>query len=121
MRFLTNEEIEIRKEKSYKRERKAEFFEKVLSLLRCIFFPPLSTAFHLVSFVSRGIGFIASFGLIVGVYNLYQSFVAFRNNVPLAEIETLSKGVSFIILPFIVYAIAEITERIYVWFEDNTF
>lgn len=121
MRFLTQEEIEYRREKDRKRKRREAFYAKVKSCLRCIFYTPLSIAFHAVSFVSRGIGFIASFGLIAGVYYLYQSFVAFRNNVPLAEIEVLSKGILLTVLPFIVYAIAEITERLYRWFENNAF
>lgn len=119
--FYTEEEMREYRERERKMEKREKFFAKIFSCLRCIFYTPLSIAFHAVSFVARGIGFVSSFGLIAGVYYLYQSFVAFRNGVPLAEIETLLTGIELVVAPFIIYAIAEISERIYHWFENNAF
>ena len=121
MRYMTKEEI-IKREKKMKRKKKTEvIFDNLFSGLRTVIYTPLSIAFHAVSFIARGIGFISSFGLIVSVYYFYQSFCAFSNGTPLKEINTIEAAIMFLIFPFIAYGIAEITERIYGYFEDNAF
>lgn len=117
MRFMTEEEIIARDEKLRKIRRREAFFESIMSCVRPIVFTPLSIMFHLISFVARGIGCVSSFGLVLGFYRLYQSFVAFKNGVPLGEIDTIGKALPLIFVPFIAYAVSEITGRIYEYFE----
>lgn len=120
--YVPTDEEKVEIEKRRRRiNRRREFFEKLLSGLRSVFYPPLSIAFHVVSFVTKGIGCITSIGLIAGVYYLYQSFSALFKGVPFAEIETFSKAVPVIIVPFIAFAVSVVTEKIYCYFEDNAF
>ena len=79
---VQTEEYEKSKENFNKIEKWEKFFISVFSGLRTIIYTPLSIAFHAVSFVAKGIGYIFSFGLIAGVYYLYQSFCAFKIGVP---------------------------------------
>ena len=72
----TDEEYEKSKKNFKKKEKRDMFFVSIFSGLRTIIYTPLSIAFHAVSFVAKGIGYISSFGLIAGVYYLYQSFCA---------------------------------------------
>lgn len=110
-----------------KREREAKRKEKKSIVknsffggLRTIVCTPLSIAFHAVSFVSKGIGYISSFGLIAGVYYLYQSFSALFKGVPFAEVDTFGKAFSFIIFPFIAYGISVVTEKVWLYLEAKT-
>ena len=82
---------------------------------------PLSIAFHAVSFVAKGIGYISSFGLIAGVYYLYQSFCAFKSGIPFGEIGELNKAVCFIIFPFVAYLVSYVCEKIHIYFEENVY
>ena len=82
----TEEEYEKSKKNFKKIEKREKFFSSVFSGLRTIIYTPLSIAFHAVSFVEKGIGCISSFGLIAGVYYLYQSFCAFKSGVSFGEI-----------------------------------
>lgn len=101
---VQTEEEQARSKKYFKKkEKRDKFFGSVFSGLRTIIYTPLSIAFHAVSFVAKGIGYISSFGLIAGVYYLYQSFCAFKSGVPFGEIGELSKAVGFIVFPFIAY------------------
>ena len=90
-------EYEKSKKNFKKIEKWEKFFISVFSRLRTIIYTPLSIAFHAVSFVAKGIGYISSFGLIAGVYYLYQSFCAFKIGVPFGKIGELSKAVGFIV------------------------
>lgn len=116
---LTDEEYEKSKKYFKKKEKRDKFFIPIFSGLRTIIYTPLSIAFHAVSFGAKGIGYISSFGLIAGVYYLYQSFCAFRSGVPIGEIAELSKAVGFIVFPFIAYLVSYICEKIYIYFEEN--
>lgn len=116
---LTDEEYEKSKKNFRKIEKREKFFSSVFSGLRTIIYTPLSIAFHAVSFVAKGIGYISSFGLIAGVYYLYQSFCAFKSGIPIGEIGELSKAVGFIVFPFIVYLISYVCEKIYTYLEEN--
>ena len=77
------------KEENKKEEKKAVAKNGFFAILRTIICTPLSIAFHAISFVSRGIGYISSFGLLIGFYYLYQAFSALFNGVAFAEIESL--------------------------------
>lgn len=98
-----------------------EFFISVFSRLRTIIYTPLSIAFHAVSFVAKGIDYIFSFGLIAGVYYLYQSFCAFKSGIPFEEIGELSKAVGFIVFSFIAYLVSYVSRKIYTYFEKNAY
>lgn len=93
----------------------------IFSGLRTIIYTPLSIAFHAVSFVAKGIGYISSFGLIAGVYYLYQSFCAFKSGIPFGEIGELNKAVCFIIFPFVAYLVSYVCEKIHIYFEENAY
>ena len=78
----------------------------------------LHATIHCVScsfFCSKRIGYISSFGLIAGVYYLYQSFCAFKSGIPFGEIGELNKAVCFIIFPFVAYLVS------YVYAKKSTF
>ena len=62
-----------------------------------------------------------AFGLIAGVYYLYQSFCAFKSGVPFGEIGELSKAVGFIVFPFIAYLVSYVSRKIYTYFEENAY
>ncbi len=109
-------------EKQRKKRRKIEKMKnRFLGAARSIVYTPLGIAFHAVSFVARGIGYISSFGLIIGVYYLYQSICAFTDGVPIGEIATIRKAVAFMIVPFIAYAVSVIAEKLQSYFEGNAF
>ena len=78
---MTDEEYARSEKRIEKSEKRYKFFGSVFSELRTIIYTPLSIAFHAVSYVAKGIGYISSFGLIAGVYYLYQSFCAFKSGV----------------------------------------
>lgn len=117
----TEEEYEKSKKNFKKKEKRDMFFVSVFSGLRTIIYTPLSIAFHAVSFVAKWIGYISSFGLIAGVYYLYQSFCAFKSGVPFGEIGELNKAVCFIIFPFVAYLVSYVCEKIHIYFEENAY
>lgn len=104
---------------------RSKFFEKIfgaiLSALRTIIYTPLSIAFHVISIVSRIIGGVSSVGLLLGAYDVYQGVRELMNGVPFSEIAMFGKAVPFIVTPFAAYAVAVITEHIYLYFENNNF
>ena len=110
---------EIPSQPEIKQEAVASVF--IFSGLRTIIYTPLSIAFHAVSFVAKGIGYISSFGLIAGVYYLYQSFCAFKSGIPFGEIGELNKAVCFIIFPFVAYLVSYVCEKIHIYFEENAY
>lgn len=112
------EEIEKRRKKHNKIEKMKNSF---LGVARTIFYTPLGIAFHAVSFVARGIGYISSFGLIAGAYYLYQSICAFTDGVAIGEIDIIRKAVAFIIVPFTAYTVSVIAEKLQNYFEENAF
>lgn len=115
------EEYEKSKKNFKKIEKWEKFFSSVFSGLRTIIYTPLSIAFHAVSFVAKRIGYIFSFGLIAGVYYLYQSFCAFKIGVPFGEIGELSKAVGFIVFSFIAYLVSYVSRKIYTYFKENAY
>lgn len=117
----TDEEYEKSKKNFKKKEIRDMFFVSIFSGLRTIIYTPLSIAFHAVSFVAKGIGYISSFGLIAGVYYLYQSFCAFKSGIPFGEIGELNKAVCFIIFPFVAYLVSYVCEKIHIYFEENAY
>ena len=124
--FRTYSEAESKK-RIERIEKKLEAVEKkkarrkgFVSAVKSIICTPLSIAFHAISFVSKGIGYISSFGLLIGFYYLYQAFSALFNGVAFAEIETFGKAVPFLIFPFIAYGISVVTEKIWLYLESQS-
>lgn len=118
---MTDEEYARSQKRIEKSEKRYKFFGSAFSELRTIIYTPLSIAFHAVSFVAKGIGYISSFGLIAGVYYLYQSFCAFKSGIPFGEIGELNKAVCFIIFPFVAYLVSYVCEKIHIYFEENAY
>ena len=117
----------ISEEEAKKREKKRESVVKskarrkgVVGAVKNIVCTPLSIAFHAISFVSKGVGYISSFGLIAGFYYLYQSFSALFKGVAFAEIESFGKAVPFLIFPFIAYGISVVTEKVWLYLESQS-
>ena len=117
----------ISEEEAKKREKKRESVVKkkarrngVVGAVKNIICTPLSIAFHAISFVSKGVGYISSFGLIAGFYYLYQSFSALFKGVAFADIESFGKAVPFIIFPFIAYGISVVTEKVWLYLESQS-
>ena len=117
----------ISEEEAKKREKKRESVVKSKARRKCvvgavknIVCTPLSIAFHAISFVSKGVGYISSFGLIAGFYYLYQSFSALFKGVAFAEIESFGKAVPFLIFPFIAYGISVVTEKVWLYLESQS-
>ena len=84
----------------------------------------LHATIHCVScsfFCSKRDCYISSFGLIAGVYYLYQSFCAFKSGIPFGEIGELNKAVCFIIFPFVAYLVSYVCEKIHIYFEENAY
>jgi len=119
MRFMTEEEYEKSLEKFEKTRKRDAIFEAIGICLRRIFFTPLSIFFHVIAFVTKGVGYVASFGMFVGVYNLYKAIKAIMGGAPIGEVSELPSGIALILLPFVVFAISVITERLYIYLEDH--
>lgn len=124
IRFPSDEELESYRlkmeEEDRKEEKKAVAKNGFFAMLRTIICTPLSIAFHAISFVSKGIGYISSFGLLIGFYYLYQSFSALFKGVSFAEIETFGKAVPFLVFPFIAYGISVVTEKVWLYLESKS-
>lgn len=120
-RLMTEEEIEERNEKLRRNAKRDAIIKSILSCVRTIVYTPLSIAFHAVSFVTRGIGCVSAFGMLIGGYHLYKGISDITNGVSFGEINAFEKAVPFFIVPFIAYGISVITEKIYLYFENNAF
>lgn len=124
MRYLTDlsEKEKERRDKRLRREAKRdEIVGSIMSCVRTIIYTPLSIAFHAVSFVTRGIGCVSAFGMLLGGYRVYEGFVALKKGAAFGEIDSFQKAVPLFIIPFIAYGISVITEKIYRYLEDNAF
>ena len=111
------ERIEKKLEADEKKKARRKGF---VSAVKSIICTPLSIAFHAISFVSKGIGYISSFGLIIGFYYLYQSFSALFKGVAFAEIETFGKAVPFLAFPFIAYGVSVVTGKVWLYLESQS-
>lgn len=111
------EALEKKKEAVVRKKARRKGF---VSAVKSIICTPLSIAFHAISFVSKGIGYISSFGLLIGFYYLYQSFSALFKGVAFAEIETFGKAVPFLVFPFIAYGVSVVTEKVWLYLEAQS-
>lgn len=112
-------------EKDNQRYRRRQVIKKIMSrigkILRRIFYPPLAVAFHAIAFIARTFGFISSFGLLVAAYNVYEMVVGMKSGIPFRELENIKSTGLLLTLPFMAYAVANLTENIYEYFEENEF
>lgn len=115
------ENIAKSEEKLRRSRKRSAIIGNIMSCLRTIIYTPLSVAFHAVSFVTKGIGYISSLGLIAAAFYVYQAFTAFKSGTPFGEIDVIGKAATLIAIPFIAYAVSVITEHIYEYFENNAF
>lgn len=121
MHYMTEEEKE-RRNKRLRREAKVEeIFGGIMSCVRTIVYTPLSIAFHAVSFVTRGIGCVSAFGILIGGYRVYEGIMAMKAGASFGQIDSFQKAIPFFTIPFIAYGISVITEKIYRYLEDNAF
>ena len=87
--------------------------------LKPIIYTPLSILFHIVTFVFRIVGGIASVAMIYGIYCGYKAFTALRAGEAFSG--DLKTAVMLIIFPFAAFAIAVIAEKLWSYFEDNRY
>lgn len=116
---LIVKEMVERDNRRYRRRRAIK--SKLGSIFRMIFYPPLAVAFHAIAFVSRGVGFISSFGLLIVAYNVYKMIVALINGATFAELEDVRSTGALLVFPFIAYAVATLTDWLYDYFETNAY
>ena len=106
-------------ELSRKYEREKEVKTKIGFFLKPIFYTPLAIMFHIITFVSRIIGGIASVAMIYGIYCAYKAFSAWKaGTVYTGDIKTI---VMLLVFPFIAFAIATVSERLWCYFDDNRY
>lgn len=100
-------------------EREQEIKAKICLVLKPIFFTPLSIMFHVLTFVFRVIGGVASVALPFGIYFTYKYLVEWRMNGVCPE--GLRTSIAVIIFPFIAFAFATLSEKLWCYFEDNRY
>lgn len=99
--------------------RQEEIKSKIGYFLKPIFYTPLAFLFHVITFVSRIVGAVACIAMLYGIYCGYKAFTAWRAGEAFAD--NAKAAAMLIIFPFIAYAIAEVAERIWGYFEDNKY
>lgn len=100
-------------------DRRAEITDSIFSVLRRIIYTPLGIFFHLVTFISRIVGAIASVLMLVGLYYAYSSFVAWKNHINFGN--DAKVAIALILFPFIAYAVAVVSEKAWDFFENNAY
>ena len=119
----TNESMRLYRKRVAELDRKYEWEreikEKTGAILKPIFFTPLAIMFHIITFVFRIIGGIASVAMIYGIYCAYKAFSAWRDGTAYgADMKT---SAVLIIFPFIAFGVATIAERIWCYFDENRY
>lgn len=100
-------------------DRKAEVADSIFSIFRRIIYTPLGIFFHMVAFISRIVGAVASVLMIAGIYFAYMSFMSWKNHVSFTSDAKLA--ITLILFPFIAYAVAVIAEKAWDYFEGNAY
>lgn len=123
VKVLTPEQkraFEMSQAKKERKEKKREdIFFTIGYHVKPVFFTPLSIMFHILTFVFRIIGGIASVAMIYGIYCAYKAFTAW--NAGVAYEDNVKTAVMLIIFPFIAFAVAKIAELAWTYFEDNKY
>lgn len=99
--------------------RQEEIKGKIGYFLKPIFYTPLAFLFHVITFASRIVGAVACVAMLYGIYCGYKAFTAWRAGEAFAG--DAKTAAVLIVFPFIAYTIAEISERIWGYFEDNKY
>lgn len=100
-------------------DRRAELADSICSILRRIIYTPLGIFFHMVTFICRIVGAVASVLMLVGVYYAYNFFVKWKNNMDFGS--DLKTAIALILFPFIVFAVAVLSEKAWDYFENNAY
>ena len=111
MRLMTAEELEKSKERVRKMDRKFERKMKIFSIIRKIFFTPLAFFFSLVSFVSKGAGYLSTIGFAAAGGYLYDGFSYLSKGIPLSQIDSFKKAIPYALVPFFIFAVSVLTEK----------
>jgi len=123
VKTLTPEQQRAFEVSQAEKERKAKRREDILFTIgyhvKPIFFTPLSIMFHIITFVFRIIGDIASVAMIYGLYCAYKAFTAWRAGTAYAD--NAKTAVMLIVFPFAAFAVAKLTELAWTYFEDNKY
>lgn len=101
--------------------RRIERKQSILGFIRPVVYTPLSILFRAISIVTRALGWVASLGLVAGIYYAYIVISAIADGTPIGQIDEVLNAVVFLVAPFVIYAAAELTERIYLYFDENRF
>ncbi len=99
-------------------DRRTEIADNAFSLFRRIIYTPLGIFFHMIAFISRIAGAVASVLMVAGIYFAYMSFMSWKNHVNFASDAKLA--ITLILFPFIAYAVAVIAEKAWDYFESNS-
>lgn len=101
--------------------RRIERKQSILGFIRPVVYTPLSILFRALSVIVRALGWVASLGLIAGFYYAYKVISAIANGASFRQVDGVLNAVVFLAAPFAIYAVAELTERIYLYFDENRF
>lgn len=100
-------------------DRRMEIKDGIFSVLRRIIYTPLGIFFHMVTFIARIVGAIASVLMFAGVYFAYRAFTSWRSNEVFGN--DAKAAAAFILFPFIAYLIAVLAEKAWNYFEENAY
>lgn len=96
-----------------------EFINKIIDALKYIFFTPLSIATELLSIILKFIGSVTAMGIPYGVYCLYKTIVLLKQNIPLNDIKQFNYALTFLLCPFISFAMSLMFEKLSNYFSYN--
>ncbi len=105
--------------KERKTQRRESIFFTIIYHVKPIFFTPLSIIFHIITFVFRIIGGIASVAMIYGIYCACKSFVAWKAGMAYADNAKIAAVL--IAFPFVAFMIAKLAELAWTYFENNKY
>lgn len=120
--FLSMSEEEqneiIRKEKEMRvRAHERKITTKIWNTLRPVLYTPLSIFFRVLSFISRIAGGIASIAMLYGLYCAWKAYSAWKAGEVFSQY--IQTSVTLILLPFIAFAIAIFSEKLWFYFDEN--
>ena len=84
-------------------------------------YSPISIGLQAFAFVAKAVGSVASLGLFVGIYTLFDVISQVKNGVPLFQTEGLKQVVLLVVIPFVAFGIAEIADTASIYFKENAY
>ena len=109
MRIIREKNMHIKKSN----ERK----EKIVEFMKPIFFPPFAILFHIITFIFRVVGAVASVTMLYGGFCAYKAIMALKNGMPYSDYA--KTAVMLMIFPFIAFAISTLAGKAWVYFDEN--